>query len=315
MSEHDEPEPRVTDGSDPPARRAAARIEPQPDRCGRGPDPSESRVADERPAGERIRSTGWPAARSRPSVIEDIPADGAASSTCAARSTFPTATRCSKAPRSGHRRVGRRRRLALQRRADEPLLRRRSTRSRRRVSRRRGHGLPVPGAFELPLAAMALAKTRRYACVVALGAIVRGETPALRLRRGRGRLGPPAGGDRDRRSGRVRRAHRRHGRAGRGEDRPGRRRRPHRARDGRPVRAARASARTSTATLPPVCRRSAQSAGRSPGSGTTAPTRWSRPSAASTRTCSGSGCSSTARRSARTSAPAASRAAESPKRV
>jgi 6,7-dimethyl-8-ribityllumazine synthase len=37
--------------------------------------------------------------------------------------------------------------------------------------------VPVPGAFELPLAAMALAKTRRYACVVALGAIVRGETP------------------------------------------------------------------------------------------------------------------------------------------
>jgi 6,7-dimethyl-8-ribityllumazine synthase len=37
--------------------------------------------------------------------------------------------------------------------------------------------MPVPGAFELPLAAMALAKTRRYACVVALGAIIRGETP------------------------------------------------------------------------------------------------------------------------------------------
>ncbi len=37
--------------------------------------------------------------------------------------------------------------------------------------------VPVPGAFELPLAAMALAKTRRYACVIALGAIVRGETP------------------------------------------------------------------------------------------------------------------------------------------
>jgi 6,7-dimethyl-8-ribityllumazine synthase len=37
--------------------------------------------------------------------------------------------------------------------------------------------VPVPGAFELPLAAMALAKTRQYACVVALGAIVRGETP------------------------------------------------------------------------------------------------------------------------------------------
>jgi 6,7-dimethyl-8-ribityllumazine synthase len=37
--------------------------------------------------------------------------------------------------------------------------------------------MPVPGAFELPLAAMALAKTRRYACIVALGAVVRGDTP------------------------------------------------------------------------------------------------------------------------------------------
>jgi 6,7-dimethyl-8-ribityllumazine synthase len=37
--------------------------------------------------------------------------------------------------------------------------------------------MPVPGAFELPLAAMALAKTRRYSCIVALGCVVRGETP------------------------------------------------------------------------------------------------------------------------------------------
>ena len=37
--------------------------------------------------------------------------------------------------------------------------------------------MPVPGAFELPLAAMALAKTRKYACVVALGCVIRGETP------------------------------------------------------------------------------------------------------------------------------------------
>jgi 6,7-dimethyl-8-ribityllumazine synthase len=37
--------------------------------------------------------------------------------------------------------------------------------------------MPVPGAFELPLAAMAMAKTRRYSCIVALGAVVRGETP------------------------------------------------------------------------------------------------------------------------------------------
>jgi 6,7-dimethyl-8-ribityllumazine synthase len=37
--------------------------------------------------------------------------------------------------------------------------------------------VPVPGAFELPLATLALAKTRRYACIVALGCVIRGETP------------------------------------------------------------------------------------------------------------------------------------------
>jgi 6,7-dimethyl-8-ribityllumazine synthase len=36
--------------------------------------------------------------------------------------------------------------------------------------------MPVPGAFELPIGAMALAKTRRFACVVALGCVIRGET-------------------------------------------------------------------------------------------------------------------------------------------
>jgi 6,7-dimethyl-8-ribityllumazine synthase len=35
----------------------------------------------------------------------------------------------------------------------------------------------VPGAFELPIAATALAKTRRFACIVALGCVVRGDTP------------------------------------------------------------------------------------------------------------------------------------------
>jgi 6,7-dimethyl-8-ribityllumazine synthase len=37
--------------------------------------------------------------------------------------------------------------------------------------------VPVPGAFELPLAAIAMAKSRRYACIVALGCVIRGETP------------------------------------------------------------------------------------------------------------------------------------------
>jgi len=36
--------------------------------------------------------------------------------------------------------------------------------------------VPVPGAFELPLGALALAKTRRVSCVVALGCVIRGAT-------------------------------------------------------------------------------------------------------------------------------------------
>jgi len=35
----------------------------------------------------------------------------------------------------------------------------------------------VPGAFELPVAAAAAAATGRYACLIALGAVIRGETP------------------------------------------------------------------------------------------------------------------------------------------
>jgi 6,7-dimethyl-8-ribityllumazine synthase len=45
------------------------------------------------------------------------------------------------------------------------------------VPRERIDVMPVPGAFELPLGAMALAKTRRYACVIALGCVIRGDTP------------------------------------------------------------------------------------------------------------------------------------------
>ncbi len=45
------------------------------------------------------------------------------------------------------------------------------------VQRDRVDVMQVPGAFELPLAAMALAKTRRYACVLALGCVIRGDTP------------------------------------------------------------------------------------------------------------------------------------------
>jgi 6,7-dimethyl-8-ribityllumazine synthase len=44
------------------------------------------------------------------------------------------------------------------------------------VSEERITVMPVPGAFELPIGAMALAKTRRYSCVIALGCVIRGET-------------------------------------------------------------------------------------------------------------------------------------------
>ena len=44
------------------------------------------------------------------------------------------------------------------------------------VSEERVTVMPVPGAFELPIGAMALAKTRRYSCVIALGCVIRGET-------------------------------------------------------------------------------------------------------------------------------------------
>lgn len=35
----------------------------------------------------------------------------------------------------------------------------------------------VPGAFELPLACLKLAKTRKFHAVIALGCVIRGETP------------------------------------------------------------------------------------------------------------------------------------------
>jgi 6,7-dimethyl-8-ribityllumazine synthase len=35
----------------------------------------------------------------------------------------------------------------------------------------------LPGAFELPVAAAAAAETGQYSCLVALGAVIRGETP------------------------------------------------------------------------------------------------------------------------------------------
>ena len=95
----------------------------------------------------------------------------------------------------------------------------------------------VPGAFELPLAATALAKTRRFACIVALGCVIRGDTPhfdyvsseaASGLQLAALETGVPVV---------VRRPHARPGRAGRGASRQGSGGGAQRARDGGSLRA------------------------------------------------------------------------------
>jgi 6,7-dimethyl-8-ribityllumazine synthase len=49
--------------------------------------------------------------------------------------------------------------------------------SRARVPSARIAVIEVPGAFELPVAALWLAQTKKYAAIVALGCVIRGETP------------------------------------------------------------------------------------------------------------------------------------------
>ena len=174
--------------------------------------------------------------------------------------------------------------------------------------------IPVPGAFELPLAAMALAKTRRYSCIVALGAVIRGETPHFEYVASEAASGLQLAGPRDRRAGRLRRAHVENEEQARARARQGLRGGAHGARDGRRLLAAargRGVRLAAVATLLRRCPRSAQSAGRSPASATTGATRWWPRSGASTRTSSASASCSTARRRARTSARAASRATRS----
>ena len=77
----------------------------------------------------------------------------------------------------------------------------------------------VPGAFELPVAAAAAAGTKRYTCLVALGAVIRGETPHFEYVAGEAARGLNAVAVA---AGRVRRAHRGHHATGGG---PGRRER------------------------------------------------------------------------------------------
>jgi 6,7-dimethyl-8-ribityllumazine synthase len=119
---------------------------------------------------------GWPAAESA-SVIEDIPADVSVEHVRGEIDVPDGYTVLEGAPLGNRRSVG----VVISRfngGVTNLLLRRAlEALTEAGVSNDGITVLPVPGAFELPLAAMALAKTRRYACIVALGAIVRGETP------------------------------------------------------------------------------------------------------------------------------------------
>jgi 6,7-dimethyl-8-ribityllumazine synthase len=159
----------------PPVEPPPVEPSPWPESPGLQPEPVPvSEPADEQP-GDPF--AGWPASESS-AVIEDSPPDGANVEHVRGEVDVPDGYTVLEGSPLGHRRSvgivvsrfnGGVTNLML-RSALDALI-------EAGVSQDAITVMPVPGAFELPLAAMALAKTRRYACIVALGAIVRGDTP------------------------------------------------------------------------------------------------------------------------------------------
>jgi 6,7-dimethyl-8-ribityllumazine synthase len=147
------------------------------------PPVSPTPAAPAEPVGEDTDETpgdpfaGWPAAQSA-GVIEDAPQDGASVEHVRGEVDVPDGYTVLEGTPLGHRRsVG----VVVSRFnggvTNKLLQSALDALAEAGVSQDAITVMPVPGAFELPLAAMALAKTRRYACIVALGAIVRGDTP------------------------------------------------------------------------------------------------------------------------------------------
>jgi 6,7-dimethyl-8-ribityllumazine synthase len=132
--------------------------------------------ADGEPSGEDPFE-GWPEAASA-TVIEDFPAEGWSVEHVSGEIDVPDGYTVFEGTPTGRRRTVA---IVVSRfnggLTNRMLARALQTLEDAGVAQDAVTVMPVPGAFELPLAAMALAKTRRYACVVALGAIVRGETP------------------------------------------------------------------------------------------------------------------------------------------
>jgi 6,7-dimethyl-8-ribityllumazine synthase len=138
--------------------------------------PAELAALDDEPSGEDPFE-GWPEAASA-TVIEDFPAEGWSVEHVSGEIDVPDGYTVFEGTPTGRRRTV----AVVVSRFNGGLTNRMLARALEAlddagVSQDAVTVMPVPGAFELPLAAMALAKTRRYACVIALGAIVRGETP------------------------------------------------------------------------------------------------------------------------------------------
>ena len=163
------------------ARGAGARRPAGEEDEGRGRGRGASRGAESRSRGRggrgrggrgRAEAAGERGGRSRGGVEAEPP------STPRATSRSRTATACSRgAPQGGRRAVGivvSRFNGAVTSKLLEGAL---AELDAAGVAREAITVMPVPGAFELPIAAMALAKTRRYACIVALGCVIRGDTP------------------------------------------------------------------------------------------------------------------------------------------
>jgi len=170
VSEFDD-QPQFPPLSPPPAGAPfVGEPEPTP---GEDTDPGGEPVAE--PAGDPFES--WPAAQSA-AVIEDAPQDGVSVEHVRGEVDVPDGYTVLEGTPLGKRRsvgiVVSRFNGGVTNRMLQSAL---DALVEAGVSQDSITVVPVPGAFELPLAAMALAKTRRYACIVALGAIVRGETP------------------------------------------------------------------------------------------------------------------------------------------
>jgi 6,7-dimethyl-8-ribityllumazine synthase len=136
-------------------------------------------VAEE-PGGDAVGEDpfeGWPQAQSA-TVIEDLPDEGVSVEHVSGEIDVPDGYTVFEGTPTGHRRTVA---IVVSRfnggLTNQMLALALETLEETGVAADGVTVMPVPGAFELPLAAMALAKTRRYACVIALGAIVRGETP------------------------------------------------------------------------------------------------------------------------------------------